>query len=292
MDLGADRRGVGMGAAALRIAGIKDKLADLGYAVDDLGDVLVPNREDQAVNNVKLKFMPQIAEASRNLAQMFQDSLMQNHLPLCLGGDHSIALGSIAGLAAACRRKGMIPGLIWIDAHPDANTEQTTPTGNIHGMALSASLGLGHPDLVQLFGFGPKIRPENCTVIGVRSIDPLEKENLQQLGVTVFTMTDIDRMGIGAVIELVLNTVCPRSDSLHVSFDLDALDPSFAPGVGTPVPGGLTYREAHLIMEAIAETHMMVSMDVAEVNPVLDIRNQSAEVAAGIVASCLGKRIF
>ena len=292
MDLGADRRGVGMGAAALRIAGIRDKLEGLGYTVDDLGDVLVPNREDQAVDNPKLKFLPQIMTASRSLAAMVEASLLQSHLPLCLGGDHSIALGSIAGLAEACRRKELTPGLIWIDAHPDVNSDQTTPSGNIHGMALSASLGLGHQDLVQFYGPGPKIAPENCALIGVRSIDNLEKNNIRELGTQVYTMTDIDRQGIGAVIGQALDRMTGRVDCLHVSFDLDALDPSVAPGVGTPVPGGLTYREAHLIMESVAETGLIASMDVAEVNPVLDVKNQSAVVAAGIVASCLGKRIL
>ncbi|MFP4035668.1 MAG: arginase [Desulfovermiculus sp.] len=292
MDLGADRRGVGMGAAALRITGIKDRLAALGYTVSDLGDIAVPNREDQAVDNPKLKFLPQILASSRDLARQVESSLLQGHLPLCLGGDHSIALGSIAGLSSASKRNGLTPGLIWIDAHPDVNTDQTTPSGNIHGMPLAASLGLGHPELVGLNSPGPKIRPENCVLLGIRSIDPLEKKNLQKLGVLVFTLTDIDRMGIGPVIEQALDTIVSRVDCLHVSFDLDSLDPSVAPGVGTPVPGGLTYREAHLVMEAIAETHMIASMDVAEVNPVLDVKNQSAEVAAGIVASCLGKRIL
>jgi arginase len=292
MDLGADRRGVGMGAAALRIAGIKDKLEVLGYTVDDLGDILVPNREEQSLDNPKLKFLPQIVAASRSLAALVETSLMQSHLPLCLGGDHSIALGSIAGLTAACRRKELTPGLIWIDAHPDVNTDRTTPSGNIHGMALSASLGLGHPDLLQLFGPSPKIRPENCALIGVRSIDPLEKQNIKEIGTSIFTMTDIDRQGIGPVIGQALNRMTGQVDCLHVSFDLDSLDPAVAPGVGTPEPGGLTYREAHLIMESVAETGLMVSMDVAEVNPVLDVKNQSADVAAGIVASCLGKRIL
>ena len=292
MDLGADRRGVGMGAAALRIAGIRDRLTALGYSVDDLGDVLVPNREDQAVDNPKLKFLPQIVFASQRLAQLVENALIRSHLPLCLGGDHSIALGSIAGLAAACKRKGLTPGLIWIDAHPDVNSDQTTPSGNIHGMALSASMGLGHQDLVQFYGPGPKIAPENCALVGVRSIDPLEKQNIRELGTQVYTMTDIDRQGIGAVIGQALDRMIGRVDCLHVSFDLDSLDPAVAPGVGTPVPGGLTYREAHLIMESVAETGLIASMDVAEVNPVLDVKNQSAEAAAKIVASCLGKRIL
>ena len=292
MDLGADRRGVGMGAAALRIAGIRDRLVALGYTVSDLGDIAVPNREDQAVDNPRLKFLPQILASSRDLARMVESSLLQGHLPLCLGGDHSIALGSIAGLTAACKHKGLIPGLIWIDAHPDVNTDRTTPSGNIHGMALSASLGLGPPELVQLFGPSPKISPENCALIGVRSIDPLEKQNIKEIGTSIFTMTDIDRQGIGPVIGQALNRMAGQVDCLHVSFDLDSLDPFVVPGVGTPEPGGLTYREAHLIMEAVAETGLISSMDVAEVNPVLDIKNQSAEVAAGIVASCLGKRIL
>jgi arginase len=280
-----------MGAAALRIAGIKSRLAALGYAVSDLGDIAVPNREDQKTDNPTLKFLAPILRCSQSLAQRVERSLLQDHLPLCLGGDHSIALGSIAGMASACRHKGLKPGLIWIDAHPDLNTDQTTPSGNIHGMSLAASLGLGHPGLVQLYGSGPKVDPQNCALLGIRSIDPLEKHNLQQLGTAVFTMTDIDRLGIGTVIDQALDQV-GKADCLHVSFDLDVLDPSVAPGVGTPVSGGLTYREAHLVMESIAAARITASMDVAEVNPVLDIRNQSAEVAVGIIASCLGERIF
>lgn len=292
MDLGANRRGVGMGTAALRIAGIREKLTALGYGVHDCGDISIPNREDQAVDNPRLKFMQEIARATTNLAQAVDASLMQGHLPLCLGGDHSVALGSVAGLAAACARKGLTPGLIWIDAHTDINTEATTPSGNIHGMALSASLGLGHPDMTRVYGPSPKIDPRHCALIGVRSIDPQEKAFIRELGFPVFTMTDVDRLGMDGVIRHVLERMLPMIDCLHVSFDLDSLDPSIAPGVGTPVLGGLTYREAHLLMETIAETGPISSMDVAEVNPVLDTANQSAEVATGLVASCLGKRIL
>ena len=281
-----------MGAAALRIAGIREKLLALGYSVHDCGDIPIQNREDQPISNAKLKFLTEIVRASEQLAQTVEHSLLQGHLPLCLGGDHSVALGSIAGMASACVRKGLTPGVIWIDAHTDMNNEQTTPSGNIHGMALAASLGFGHPDLIHLSGLYPKIRPEHCALIGVRSIDPQEKENIQALRFPVYTMTDIDRQGVDPIIRHILENMRHEVDWLHVSFDLDAVDPSVAPGVGTPVPGGLTYRETHLIMETIAEMAAITSMDVAEVNPVLDYMNQSAEFASEIIASCLGKRIL
>lgn len=292
MDLGANRRGVGMGAAALRIAGIREKLLALGYTVEDCGDIQIQNREDQLIDNPRLKFLGEIVRASRQLSRKVEDSLLQGHLPLCLGGDHSVALGSIAGMRLACADRGMTPGVIWIDAHTDMNIEDTTPSGNIHGMALAASMGLGHPDLIGLSGLAPSIKPEHCALIGVRSIDPKEKRTIQELNFPVFTMTDIDRQGVDPIIRSVLERMQHEVDWLHVSFDLDSVDPSVAPGVGTPVPGGLTYRETHLIMETIAEMGSITSMDVAEVNPVLDYMNQSAEFAAEIIASCLGKRIL
>jgi arginase len=292
MDLGANRRGVGMGAAALRIAGIREKLVALGYTVHDHGDIPVQNREDQGIENPRLKFLDQIVKASEQLSSTVEQSLLQGRLPLCLGGDHSVALGSVAGMASACARMGLTPGVIWIDAHTDMNDEQTTPSGNIHGMALAASLGLGHPELIGLSGLSPKIRPEHCALIGVRSIDPREKDNIQALNFPVYTMTDIDRQGVDPIIRNILKRMRHEVDWLHVSFDLDSVDPSVAPGVGTPVSGGLTYRETHLIMETIADMASITSMDVAEVNPVLDNMNQSAEFAADIIASCLGKRIL
>lgn len=292
MDLGANRRGVDMGPSALRIAGIANKLSALGYRVHDKGDLRIKHREGQKIANPKLKYLTEIVRASEILAKKVEKSLAQGHLPLCIGGDHSMAIGSICGVASFCRNTDESMGVIWIDAHADMNDEQSTPSGNIHGMSLAASLGIGNRRLTHLMGFAPKVKAENCTLIGIRSIDAREKDIVRKLKLNVFTMTDIDRKGIGAVINDVLERMNPKVNHIHVSFDLDSVDPSVAAGVGTPVSGGLNYREAHLIMESIAECGCMSSMDISEVNPILDHNNQSAEFAADLVASILGKRIL
>ncbi len=292
MDLGADRRGVDMGPSALRIAGIRERLEALGYTVADRGDIPIRIMERQAVENPKLKYLDEIVKTALVLGRRVQRCLDRGRFPLCIGGDHSMALGSIAGAAAHCRTNGRTLGVIWIDAHADMNTDRTTPSGNIHGMPMAAALGLGHPQLTHLMGFSPKIRPEHCAIIGVRQIDAKERRTIRNLGISVFTMTDIDRQGIGNVLEKALFPIVRRVGHLHVSFDLDAVDPAVAAGVGTPVPGGLSFREAHLIMETIAECGSMASLEVAEVNPILDNGNQSAEFAAQIVASSMGLRIL
>ncbi|WP_028584383.1 arginase [Desulfogranum mediterraneum] len=292
MDLGADRRGVDMGPSALRIACLRERLGQLGYLVSDLGDIPIEIRERLLVDNPRLKYLQEIVRRAEILAGMVEESLAADRLPLCIGGDHSIGLGSIAGVAASCRQRGSTPGVLWIDAHPDMNTESTTPSGNIHGMPLAASLGYGHPGLVNLHVPGAKVAPEHTALIAVRRIDPGERELIRQTGVMVYTMTDIDRRGLAEIIDEVLDILARRVQHLHVSFDLDSVDPEVAVGVGTPVPGGLNYREAHLLMETIAEYGCLASMDIAEVNPIVDSRNQSAVFAVELIASVLGMRIL
>jgi len=291
MDLGANRRGVDMGPSALRIAGLEEKLTALGYQVHDQGNIAIGIKECQIITNRRLKYMHEIVRTAEILSKQVELSLERHHLPLCIGGDHSLALGSITGVAAYCRKHDRKLGVIWLDAHADANTDKTTPSGNIHGMVVSAALGVGHPELTGIGGFSPKLDPRHFAVVGVRSIDPGEKKNIQQLELPVYTMTDVDRRGMDAVMKDVLRRL-KAVDHIHVSFDLDSVDPTVAAGVGTPVTGGLTYREAHLCMETIAEQGGLHSMDVVEVNPILDIKNQSARLASELVASGLGQRIL
>ncbi len=292
MDLGADRRGVDMGPSAIRIAGLEEKLQELGYDVIDHGDVLITHRANQKIANPKLKYLDEIIKASQTLGEGVEQVLERGNFPLCLGGDHSMALGTIAGVASHCRKHNKSFGIIWIDAHSDMNTEETTPSGNIHGMPLSASLGIGNPDLANIMGFTPKVKPENCALVGIRSIDALERENIKKVGLPVYTMHEIDKHGAYTVIKEILKQFHNKLDHVHVSFDVDVVDPNEAPGVGTPVPGGLSYRESHLIMETIAEFGCMSSLEVVEVNPIIDSKNKSAEFTVDLVASSMGQRII
>jgi len=292
MDLGADRRGVDMGPSALRIAGLQKKLENLGYKVEDTGDIKIEIMEKQKIKNPKLKYLAEIIKTSKKLAEKVEKVLDNGDFPLCIGGDHSIALGTISGISTFCKKKKLKLGVIWIDAHSDMNTEKTSPSGNIHGMPLAALMGLGHVDLVNFQGFSPKLQPQNCTIIGVRSVDEAEKMNIKKLHVPIYTMNDIDKLGIHRIITKVLKQFRERVDHIHISFDLDSVDPSVAPGVGTPVPGGLSYREAHLLMEIIAECGCMSSLGVAEINPILDQKNQSANFTAELIASSMGQRIL
>ena len=292
MDLGADRRGVDMGPSALRIAGLKEKLERLGYKIIDSGDIYIQIKEKQKIANPKLKYLNEIVRTAKMLATKVERVLEKGQFPLCIGGDHSMAVGSIAGISSYCKKNNLKLGVIWIDAHADMNTEESTPSGNIHGMPLSASLGIGNERLVHLVGFAPKVLPENCALIGVRSIDGPEKENIKKLNPAVYTMADIDKLGIHRVISRVLKQFKEKVDHIHVSFDLDSVDPSVAPGVGTPVPGGLSYRETHLLMESIADCGCISSLEVTEVNPILDNQNKSADFATDVVASIMGQRIL
>ncbi len=292
MDLGSGRRGVDMGPSALRIAGLENKLEQLGYKVEDTGDIDIEIMERQKLHNPKLRYLDEILKTTTVLATRVEKVLEQNKFPLCLGGDHSMALGTIAGISSYCRKNNLTLGVIWIDAHADMNTDDTTPSGNIHGMPLAASLGLGNPDLVNLYGFAPKLKPENCAIIAARSIDPQERLNIKKLNPSVYTMSDVDKLGIHRIISRVLKQFKEKVDHIHISFDVDSIDPNFAPGVGTPVPGGLNYREAHLLMESIAECGCMSSLEVAEVNPILDLHNSSAVFASELIASSMGQRIL
>ncbi len=292
MDLGADRRGVDMGPSALRIAGLKEKLEKLGYIVLDSGDINIQIMERQKITNHKLKYLNEIIKTSKLLASKVEKVLNKGQFPICIGGDHSMAIGSIAGIASHCRKNKLKLGVIWIDAHADMNTDETSPSGNIHGMPLAAALGIGNSHLTNFYGFAPKVDPENCALIGLRSIDSLEKLNIKKLKPAVYTMTDIDKLGIHRIISRVLKQFKEKVDHIHISFDLDAVDPSVAPGVGTPIRGGLSYRETHLLMESIAECGCMSSLEVTEINPILDNKNESAIFTADVIASVMGQRIL
>lgn len=292
MDLGADRRGVDMGPSALRIAGLQAKLQALGYKVEDNGDIKIEIMERQKIKNPKLKYLDEILKTSKLLAEKIEKVLEKGDFPLCIGGDHSMALGTISGIASYCKKRKLRLGVIWIDAHSDMNTDETSPSGNIHGMPLAALLGLGCDELVNILGFSPKLHPENCALIGIRSIDETEKLNIKKLKVPIYTMNDIDKLGIHRIIAKVLKQFREKVDHIHISFDVDSVDPLVAPGVGTPIPGGLSYREAHLLMETIAECGCMSSLEIAEVNPILDHKNQSAVFTAELVASSMGQRII
>jgi arginase len=292
MDLGANRRGVDMGPSALRIAGVTRELSALGYEVDDLGDLPVKIRERQPVANPKMKYMPEIARVSSVLAKKVRSVMEKKNFPLVLGGDHSIAIGTVGGLASYCRKEGKTMGILWIDAHGDFNTPEISPSGNIHGMAAAISAGIGPDELCTIGCSPPMVRPEHIVMIGQRSLDAGEKELMTRHGVKVFTMEDIDRQRMHDVMKEGLFYLCRTTDNLHVSFDLDSVDPLYASGVGTPVRGGFSYREAHLMMEMIAETGRMTSMEVVEVNPILDTKNQSAQLAVELIRSAFGKKIL
>jgi len=293
MDLGAGRRGVDMGPSAMRVAGIRERIAELGFDVeDDQESIFVPIRERGHEYNSKLKFLPEIVEGCSKLAVRVELAKDEGALPVVMGGDHSIAIGTIAGLAAHYRKSGKRMGVVWVDAHADFNTPESTPSGNIHGMPLAVSVGMGARELTLLHGAAPKVLPEDVVLIGIRDVDVLEKQNLREMKIRAFTMTDIDRIGMAAVIDNAISRLREQVDVVHVSFDVDSLDPEFAPGVGTPVAGGLQYRELHLLMETLAESRLIGSFEVVEVNPILDSANATAEVAVGAVCSALGKTIL
>ncbi len=292
MDLGSGRRGVDMGPSAIRIAGVAKQLAELGHRVIDDGDVVIKNMEELKVGNERARYLPEIGRASAIIARKAERIIGLGHFPLVLGGDHSIAIGTVSGLAAFAQSQGKKLGLLWIDAHGDINTPETSPSGNIHGMPLATLLGYGAAELTSIGGPSAKISPANVALVGIRSLDTGEKKRLKETGVQVHTMSDIDRHGVHRVMKKALARVTDGTDFVHVSLDLDAVDPAVAPGVGTPVKGGLDYREAHLIMEIIADAGVMTSLEVVEVNPILDNRNASAEFAVELVQSGFGKKIL
>jgi arginase len=288
IDLGADRRGVDMGPSAIRYAHLQAKLEALGYAVQDTGNIEVPIAETCVITDEKLKYVDCIVPMARRTAGAVTTSLQAGHFPLVLGGDHSLSLGSIRGAA-----KIQSVGVLWVDAHADFNTERSTPSGNIHGMPLAALCGLGDRRLTQLWEEDcPVIDPQRVAIIGARDLDPGEKANLREAGVMVMGMEQIDRIGMVAAIEKAIERVSRHVEGLYLSFDMDVMDPRHAPGVGTPVAAGLTQREGHVACELIGETGKLVGMDVVEVNPILDVQNQTGSLAVEFVLSALGKRIW
>jgi arginase len=291
MDLGAGRRGVDMGPSAIRIAGVAEKLRSLGHTVQDEGDIPTKAPELQRVRNDKLRYLPEIVRACTLLAGKVEKILRGDGFPLILGGDHSVAIGTIAGVASYAVKTRKRLGILWIDAHGDFNTERSTPSGNIHGMPLAVAIGLGAREVTSVGGDFRKVDPKQVVLIGTRDLDDGERKNIKQSGVSVFSMEEIDKDGMSAVLGRALRKM-RDVDLLHVSLDVDAIDPSVAPGVGTQVKGGLNYREAHLIMETVNENGKMTSLEVVEVNPILDNRNQSAEFAVELVQSAFGKKII
>ena len=289
MDLGADRRGVDMGPSAIRYSSLEEKLERLSYKVTDFGDIDIKILEIQKIKNSKLKYLPEIEKTSKSLAKKVEYLLNKNYFPLIIGGDHSTAIGTVAGISNFCRKRNKTLGIVWIDAHADMNTEETTPSGNIHGMPLAIALGLGNKRLTRINGFTPKVKVENVALIGVRDVDFYESLNIKKLGLKVYTMTDVDKQGIPRIISKVLNDFKKRVDHIHISFDMDGIDPDFAEGVGTPVPGGLTYRESQLLMEMVADCGCMNSLEMLEVNPILDYKNKTANLATELIISALGK---
>jgi len=292
LDLGAGRRGVDMGPSAFRIAGLSTQLTELGCTVVDQGDVPAPIPETQHKSDEHKKYIHEIARVCRTLYTTVTNSLDAGALPVVLGGDHSLAAGSVAASADWVRRISAYPmGLIWVDAHGDMNTPETTTSGNVHGMPLAALLGQEPAELASI-GSSPSVLPEHTVLLGIRNLDGREKDRIRASGVHVFTMKDIDRHGIAAIAEQAIAIASKSTGGIHVSFDMDSCDPSVAPGVGTPVRGGLDYREAHMVMEIVADSQSLVALDLVEVNPTLDLRNATAEFGTELALSALGKRIL
>jgi arginase len=292
LDLGQSRRGVDMGPSAVRVAGLEARLEALGHKVEDAGNIAVAIPEMKKEGDPHAKYLREITATCTKHAELVLKTLEAGKMPLALGGDHSIAVGTVAGVAEFYRRQQQKIGLLWIDAHTDINTPESSPSGNVHGMPLAAIMGLGPAELANIFGFSPKVAPENCVLVGVRDIDQIEKENVRKAGVEVFTMRDIDERGMRTVMEEALRMAGRGTAGYHVSLDMDWIDPEDAPGVGTPVRGGATYREGHLAMEIIADHGRMTSFEIVEVNPVIDEHNRTADLAVELTLSAFGKKIL
>jgi arginase len=292
MDLGAGRRGVDMGPSAIRIAGLNQALGRLGYEVVDAGNVNVRPPEAMRRDNLRAHFLAEVSAACEELARITEEALGEEAIPVIIGGDHSIAAGSAGGVSSFYRKQNQKIGIIWLDAHTDINTPETTPSGNVHGMPLAALLGHGARELTHVAGFAPKVLPEHTVVIGARSVDPGERSLIRSLGIRVFTMTDLDERGIASVIQEAIKIASNGTAGFHTTLDMDFLDPSTAPGVGTREPGGATYRETHLAMEKISDSGKMLSVEITEVNPIYDTANQTAYLAVEFILSALGKKIM
>ncbi|TCJ16972.1 arginase [Rubrobacter taiwanensis] len=285
MDLGQDRRGVDMGPSAIRYARLRGALRELGHRVTDLGNVEVPIPE-VVEEDERARHLSAILEVCERVAKRAAETVSRGAFPVFLGGDHSISIGTVSGAAEAGRT-----GVLWVDAHADFNTPETSPSGNIHGMPLAVLTGRGHPELVSIGGEGGSVRPEDVVLLGVRSIDREERDLLLGSGVRVYTMKEIDAYGAARVVRQAISDLA-HLERVHLSFDLDVIDPEIAPGVGTPVRGGLTYREAHLLMELLNEAGIVTSLDIVEVNPILDVRNGTAALAVEFAASLMGRHII
>ncbi|MET3698372.1 arginase [Bacillus oleivorans] len=288
MDMGQQRRGVDMGPSAIRYAGVVERLEELGYEIEDVGDLEIGKREKTIIERSNLRNLKAVLEANELLHERVSDVMKKGMFPLVLGGDHSIAMGTLAGVAEHFQNLGVI----WYDAHGDLNTEETSPSGNIHGMPLAVSLGMGHPSLTNIGGYSPKLKPENVVIIGARALDEGEKELIKKVGIKTYTMHEVDRLGMTTVMEETIAYLKERTDGVHLSLDLDGLDPDHAPGVGTPVAGGLTYRESHLAMEMLAESGIITSAEFVEVNPILDEKNRTAQVAVALMGSLFGEKLL
>ncbi len=292
LDLGQERRGVDMGPSAVRAAGLNHALKSLGHQVEDAGNVHVKLPEEQHFGDRRAKYLHEIAETCQEVAHRLYRTLEEGVFPVSLGGDHSIAIGTLAGVAKFHHDRKRVIGCIWIDAHGDMNTPESSPSGNVHGMPFAATLGHGSEALTRIFGYAPKLEPKNCVLIGVRDLDSRERRLVKESAVNTFTMRDIDEQGMRTVMEKSIDLAGRRTAGFAVSFDMDVVDPEYAPGVGTPVPGGITFREAHLAMEIIADSKKMVSIEVVEVNPIIDVMNKTAVLGVGLLTSALGKKIL
>ncbi|MBV8809453.1 MAG: arginase [Acidobacteriaceae bacterium] len=292
LDLGAGRRGVDMGPSALRLAGLNAKLESLGYEVEDLGNVAVAQQESTATGRENAKYLPQIAKTCTSVAEKVEKALGEAAFPLILGGDHSVAVGTVSGVSHAFQERGERIGVIWIDAHADMNTPESSPSGNVHGMPLACCLGRGPHELTHIYDYAPKVEGRNVILIGLRDVDKRERDVVRESGVTAFTMRDIDERGLPNIMEEAISRATAGTAGFHLSLDMDSVDPDEAPGVGTPVRGGMTYREAHLAMETVCDSSRMISMEVVEVNPVLDDANRTALLGVELVMSAMGKKIL
>ena len=292
MDLGQSRRGVDMGPSALRVAGLQARLKQLGYQVEDIGNISVKQPEEQHYGDKRAKYLNEIAETCQGLAEAVEKTLGEEMMPMILGGDHSIAAGSVAGVSSFFRKQSKRVGLIWLDAHGDVNTPESSPSGNVHGMPLASIIGYGAPELTELCKFKPKVEPQNVAMVGIRELDTKERQLVKKSGVHVFTMREIDERGMRDVMAEALRFATDDTNGVAISLDMDFLDPTEAPGVGTPVRGGVTYREAHLALEMIADSRALVSFELVEINPVVDLHNKTAILGVELALSGLGKKIL
>lgn len=292
LDLGQERRGVDMGPSAIRAAGLNSALKGLNHHVEDTGNVVVKLAEEQHFGDRRAKYLNEIAETCREVAQRIHQTLEDGQFPLSLGGDHSVAVGTISGISKFHREREQTVGLLWIDAHGDMNTPESSPSGNVHGMPFASLLGIGPEPLTHIFKFAPKVLAKDCVLIGVRDLDARERRQIHSSGVNVFTMRDIDELGMRLVMQRALDLATRDTAGVVISWDMDVVDPDEAPGVGTAVPGGITFREAHLAMEILADSKKMLALEIVEVNPILDTLNRTAALAVGLASSALGKKIL